>query len=220
MSHSGMIRWLPLAIVLATLATSAQAADGLGEGPMSISGSYVYLNTVVSPEDCFVECGRHWFCFQAISSTSDYDYVYYLWLRFPDGWQVHDATLYDVPYCVNGGTFAGFSWWAAAANEVRIQHVRYQAPTDTCTAYYCLQVTPTSLPPGETIAFVSWYWQSSAYGSPPFYPCSSDGYTPAGQPACDEALAPPANIVPCDSVFCDDFERGDTTAWSTTQPAP
>jgi len=48
---------------------------------------------------------------------------------------------------------------------------------------------------------VPWYWQSSVYGSPPYYPCSSDGYTPSGQPACDESITPPSYIGRCPRIY-------------------
>jgi len=206
-----LVRWIILAVLLASalsagplaaLAALPAAPAELPGGPESIAGSYVYLNSVISPDDCFVRSHSQTFCFQAISYTDDWDYVYYLWQRFPDDWTVQNVYLQGTPYCVNGGTFEGFAWWAPASNEVRIQHVRYHAnPSDTCSAYYCFEVTSGSPSPGGSYAAVSWYWISSVYGSPPYYPCSSDGYTPAGQQPCDESITPPAFIGRCPPVI-------------------
>ena len=201
------VRWIILTVLLASALSAGQMAPVLAlptapaepdGSPESIAGSYVYLNSVISPDDCYTTGASQTFCFQAISYTDDWDYVYYLWQRFPDDWIVQDVYVQDTPYCVNGGTFSAFDWWAPTPNEVRITHIRYHAnPTDTCTAYYCFEVTSGSPSPGVDYVTVPWYWQSSGYGSPPFYPCSSDGYTPAGEPACDESITPPSFIGRC-----------------------
>ena len=201
-----LARWIILAVLLvcalslgpmATLA-ALPAAPAEPDGDLeSISGSYVYLNTVISPDDCFTRGASQTFCFQGISYTNDWDYVYYLWLRFPDDWTVQNVYLQGTPYCTNGGTFSAFSWWAAAPNEVRISHTRYQSATDSCTAYYCFEVTSGGPSPGVSYVTVPWYWHSSEYGSPPFYPCSSDGYTPVGENPCDESITPPSYIGRC-----------------------
>ncbi len=182
---------LPGPHALAAIPTIPAGPAGSPEG---ISGSYVYLNVAISPDTCYRPGATQTFCMQAISHTGDWDYVYYLWLRFPSSWTIHNVYVYDVPYCVHGGTFGTFNWAEITPDEVRIQHVRYHAnPSDTCTAYYCFEVTP-----GTTASpFESWYWQSSVFGDPPFNPCSTDGYTPAGQPACDESITPPAYIPLC-----------------------
>ena len=137
--------WLLALICCSALfgAAAAAKAQSPGNGIDSVANSYVYLNHAISPDDCSMRNAPQTFCFQAISQTDDNDYIYYLWMRFPPGWTVHDVALSDTPYCTNGGTFAGFSYWEAAENEGRITHVRYQAnPSDACTAFYCFQVTP------------------------------------------------------------------------------
>jgi len=183
---------------LAALPPALAEPDG---GQESIAGSYVYLNHVISPDDCSDPGQVQTFCFQAISYTSDWDYVYYLWQRFPEDWTVNNVFVQGEPYCTSGGTFGPFSWSAPSPYEVRIQHVRYHAnPSDTCTAYYCFDVTSGSHSPGVPYTTVPWYWISSAYGALPFYPCSSDGYTPAGQPACDEMISGVAVVWRCGSV--------------------
>jgi hypothetical protein len=207
MTPINLVRWIILAVLLAgslpagqmaALAAIPAAPAELVGGAESISGSYVYLNTVISPDDCYTPGRSQTFCFQAISYTGDWDYVYYLWQRFPDDWTVNNIYVEGTPYCINGGTFSTFSWWGSAPNQVRIDHVRYQGnPNDTCTAYYCFEVTSGTRSPDEPPAWVSWNWTSSQYGSPPYFPCSSDGYTPAGQPACDEMTTPPAYIDRC-----------------------
>lgn len=168
----------------------------------SLSGSYVYLNSVISVNDCFVRGATQTFCFQAISYTNDWDYVFYLWQRFPSDWVVNNVYVYDTPYCTSGGTFGTFSWDYVSLNEIRLTQTRYHAnPSDVCTAYYCFVVTSGNPSPGISLAKASWYWTGSQYGNPPYYPCSSDGYTPSGQPACDEATTAPAFINACPSIY-------------------
>lgn len=188
-----------LALFLASTLPATPTASAAPAGdPESISGSYVYFTGVISPDDCSIPGHSQAFCLQAISYTNDWDYVYYLWQRFPDDWTVQNVYVEGTPYCVNGGTFGPFSWSGAGTPEVRIVHVRYHAnPSDTCSVYYCFEVTSGSHSPGVPYAAVSWYWVSSMYGSPPYYPCSSDNYTPAGQATCDEASTPPAFIEQC-----------------------
>jgi len=200
------VRWIILTALLASalsfgpmttlMALPAAPAEPAG-GQESISGSYVYLNSVISPDDCFLRGHSQTFCFQAISYTDDADYVYYLWQRFPDDWIVQNVYVQGEPYCINGGTFSAFDWWAPTPNEVKITHIRYQSMSDTCTAYYCFVVMTGSPSPGVSYVTVPWYWHSSEYGSPPFYPCSSDGYTPAGENPCDESITPPSFIAQC-----------------------
>lgn len=208
MKPINLVRWITLAALfaialsigpLAPLAALPAAAEP-GGSPESIAGSYVYHNLAISPSDCFVQGHVQTFCFQAISYTDDYDYVYYLWLRFPSDWVVGNVTVYDTPYCINGGAFGPFSWYGPPGqqNELQITHVRYHAnPSDTCTAYYCVQATAGGPSFGLSYAKVSWYWESSVYGSPPYYPCSADGYTPDGRPACDEMTTVVAYIDRC-----------------------
>jgi hypothetical protein len=201
-----LVRWIVFTVLLASALSAGQMAPVLAfptapaepdGSPESIAGSYVYLNNAISPDDCYTTGASQTFCFQAISYTDDNGYVYYLWQRFPDDWIVQDVYVEGTPYCTNGGTFDTFGWWAAAPNEVRIAHNRYQAVNDSCTAYYCFEVTSGSSSPGVNYVTVPWYWHSDEYGSPPFYPCSSDGYTPAGENACDESITPPAFIAQC-----------------------
>ena len=194
-----LVRCIILALFLAGAlpATPTVSAAPAGD-PESISGSYVYFNSVISPDDCSIPGHSQTFCFQAISSTTDWDYVYYLWQRFPDDWTIHNVYVSGTPYCVNGGTFGSFGWSGVGTNVARLQHVRYHAnPSDTCSAYYCFEVTSGSHSPGGYYAQVSWYWVSSVYGSPPYYPCSNDNYTPAGQEACDQASTAPAFVEQC-----------------------
>ncbi|MEW6758171.1 MAG: kelch repeat-containing protein, partial [Acidobacteriota bacterium] len=128
-------------------------------------------------------------------------YVYTLWLRFPAGWTVTSVAVSGTPSCTGGGTFGGFGWslFNGPTNEVQINHARYQAYTDSCTATYCVTVTPGGTPVAGD-AQVSWYWDGDGYGGPPHWPCSSDLYTPAGMPACEQWTNPPAAVPPCTGV--------------------
>jgi hypothetical protein len=208
-------QWL---IVLAVILVAVPgAAASVPPGPYdsaesggveSIHDSYLYFDWTVGGDNCPIRNASQTFCFTGTSFTDDWDYVYYLWMRFPTDWTIHDVYVQGTPSCTNGGTFADFSWWGMAANEVRITHVRYHQTTDSCTAPYCFEVTSGSSSPGSNFALVSWYWISSGYGSPPFYPCSADGYTPAGQVACDEALWPQAAIPSCPRIYLPLVLRG------------
>jgi hypothetical protein len=65
-------------------------------------------------------------------------------------------------------------------------------------------------------ALVSWFWDGDGYGNPPHDPCSDDGYTPNGQPQCDEAINPQA-VVPIEIPwFWEEPISGTVPALSTT----
>ena len=72
--------------------------------------------------------------------------------------------------------------------------------TNSCSAYYCFEEMSGSHSPGMSYVTVPRYRHSSEYGSPPFYPCSSDGYASAGENACDEMIIPPSFIDPCPPI--------------------
>lgn len=213
---------LPWLIVLALLAVALPAAvmsapptpEGM-EGE-SISYSYVWFDPFAtdSDDECYVPNADQTFCLTARSSTDDWEWVFYLWMRFPADWIVHDIYVHGTPSCQNGGTFGAFSWSTVGLNEVRIEHVRYHAnPSDRCEAIYCFDVTSGSATPGQPCgsqpcALVSWYWTGDGSGDPPHYPCSSDGYTPPSQPACDEVVWPPLTIYGCPSIYLPRVVRG------------
>ena len=197
-----------LALVLAALpivAVSARPEPGgstESSGVNSLANSFVYGNPLVGGDECFLRNALQEFCFTAVPFTDDWDYVFYLWMRFPDDWIVHNVYVQGNPVCQNGGTFDTFSWSTLQAYEVRIDHTRYHAnPSDRCDVDYCFQVTSGAPEAGVDYASVSWYWTSSGYGSPPYYPCSWDGYTPAGQPGCDEWTAPLAGVAKCSALY-------------------
>jgi hypothetical protein len=170
--------------------------------PESLHDSYVYFDSAVGGAACFLTGATQTFCFSAVSYTTDWEYVYYLWQRFPSDWTITNVYVQGTPYCVNGGTWGSFSWWGPSAREVRITHPRYHHnPSDTCQAYYCFEVTSGSKTPGSIYALESWYWSGTDDGAAPYHPCSSDGYTPSGQPACDEAIWSPAVIPPCPNLY-------------------
>ncbi|MEW5765981.1 MAG: Kelch repeat-containing protein, partial [Acidobacteriota bacterium] len=192
-------------------AVKAEACTGAApEGPgrdangvvsvNSLSGSAVIFSPGGSGAECFLASGSQTLCFQADSFTTDWEYVYTLWLRFPAGWTVTNVAVSGTPSC-NSGSWGTFSWslFNGTTNEVQINHSRYQASTDSCTATYCVTVTPGGTPIAGD-AQVSWYWDGDEYGGPPHWPCSSDLYTPAGMPACDQWTNPPSSVPPCTGV--------------------
>jgi hypothetical protein len=172
-----------------------------GAAPESLTGSVVILDPS-SPSTCWLPSTSMTFCFQTDSYSPDWEYVYYLWLRFPAGWTVTNAVVSGTPGCDNGSVSGTFSWTAPnSPNEIRISHTRYQGSGGChCWATYCVTVTTGT---GSGNAPVSWYWDGDGYGSTPHFPCSSDNYTPPAQPACDQFVNPPVNLPECAPVMLD-----------------
>ena len=159
-----------------------------------LSGSFVAFDPSVGGDTTYIPGMAQTFCFRAESYTSDWNYVYYLWEKFPADWTVTNAYVSGTPVCDSGAGWGTFSWsFVTNPYEVQISHARYQATTDHCVAYYCFDVVSGT---GAPDALESWYWAGDDYGGVPHRPCSSDGYTPAGQTTCDEAINPPAAIPP------------------------
>ncbi len=172
---------------------SLTAADA---GIESLSGSYVVFDPSVGGDTCYIPGTTQTFCFRAESFTNDWEYVYNLWQKFPTDWTVTNVYVQGTPSCTSG-SWGPFSWsFETAPYEVNIDHARYQASTDHCTAYYCFEVVSGS---GTPDALESWYWDGDEYGSPPHAPCSSDVYTPPSMVSepCDEWVNPQAAIPPC-----------------------
>ncbi|MFU8771790.1 MAG: carboxypeptidase regulatory-like domain-containing protein, partial [Anaerolineales bacterium] len=159
----------------------------------SLSGSIVTFDPSVGGDESYIPGTTQTFCFEAKSHSPDWEYALSVWQKFPSDWEISDVYVQGTPSCTSDGTWGTFSWsFLIAPYEVRIDHPRYHASGgDTCTAYYCFEVT-TSMAGIE--APVSWYWNGDNWGSPPYNPCSDDGYTPSGQPACDEAINPVAGV--------------------------
>lgn len=163
-------------------------------GSRSIAGSYVVFEAGVTGDQCFIPGQAQQFLFHTETFTSDNEYVYELWLEFPDGWAVDSVSVYRSPFCDNGSFCCMAFEVQDPPNTVKIYHPRFQALNDHCTASYLVRVTPDYYP-GD--APVSWYWNGDGYGNQPHHPCSNDGYTPAGQIPCDEMVSPPALIPFC-----------------------
>ena len=165
-----------------------------GDQVDSLSGSFVAFDPSVGGDTTYIPGMAQTFCFRAESYTTDWNYVYYLWEKFPTDWTVTNAYVSGTPVCDSGAGWGTFGWsFVTNPYEVQISHARYQATTDHCVAYYCFDVVSGT---GAPDALESWYWAGDDYGGVPHRPCSSDGYTPAGQTACDEAINPPAAIPP------------------------
>jgi hypothetical protein len=186
------------------ISTSARDAGAGGGGPLSISGSYVAFDPSVGGDTCYDPGTSQTFCFRAESYTDDWGYVLNLWQKFSTNWEVSNVYVQGVPSCTSGGSFGAFSWAYQLIpyelkNEINISHARYHAnPSDHCTAYYCFDVTTGT---GSPEALESWYWSGDDFGSPPYHPCSHDGYTPEGWAACDESIYSLADIPPCSGAL-------------------
>lgn len=188
---------LPMVIFALLLAGLPAGASPAGAGPESLSGSFVAFHPAAGGDACFTPGTAQTFCFTAETYTDDWEYAYDLWVRFPADWSVSDVYVQGTPVCEIGG-FADpddFSWaFVTAPHEVQITHTREMDTVDHCVAVYCFEVTSGS---GAPYAQESWYWSGDGWGDPPYNPCSSDTYTPAGQPLCDESALPPAAVPPC-----------------------
>ncbi len=162
-------------------------------GAKSLTGSYV----IFDPEegaDCYEEGVSADFAFYAESYSADWEYVYYLWLSFPEGWVINSVTSFGE--ACDSGSWGNLSYAVMdPANAVLISHTRnHGSGGTTCYCWYTVNATPG---PEAGDASVSWYWDGDNYGGAPHHPCSSDGYTPPGQEACDEMVNDPAVIPVC-----------------------
>lgn len=176
----------------------APVKDTINSDIASLSGSYVTFDPVAGGEPCYTPTTPQTFCFRSESFTTTWEYVYNNWLKFPTDWVVSNVYMQGTPYCDYGGSWSGFDWaFETSPYEVNITHSRYQAQTDHCVATYCVDVTPTGI---ANEAPVSWYFDGDGYGVTPHNPCSNDGYTPAGQNACDETINPVAAVPICELI--------------------
>ena len=179
----------------ATSTGTAPDNDLTGSGIGSLAGSNVIFDPTAGGDTCYVPGTTQTLCFKSESYTTDYEYVYNNWIKFPTDWAVSNVYVQGTPVCDNGGSWGTFGWsFQTSPYEVNIAHARYQLTTDHCVATYCFEVTPagTSNP-----AQMSWFFDGDGYGSIPHNPCSNDGYTPADQNACDEMVNPLAAVSLC-----------------------
>ncbi len=198
---TGSVVWcttcvLVVGTVLAVAAAPSWAGDAGPADPKSLSGSYVLFDPSAGGDACWSASTTQTFCFEAVSFTDDWEYVENLWLLLPSDWTVSDVTV-TASSCANGGSFGSFSWtFQTPSYEIDIDQRRSMNSTDQCTAVYCVEATTGA---GSGDALVSWYWDGDEWDSAPHWPCSDDGYTPAGQSACDESVQPRAAIPDCSS---------------------
>jgi hypothetical protein len=162
----------------------------------SLGGSFVSFNPSVGGDPCYFPEEAHTFCFEVHSFTNDWEHVQQEWLGLPAAWTITNAYVLDTPApaCTSGGTWGEFAYTLVGPNEVNLQQARFQSESDECVAYYCIDVVAQA---GGSNEPASWYWDGDGYGFAPHHPCSADGYTPTGQPACDEMLHPAASILAC-----------------------
>lgn len=184
-------------ILLYFVSFSQVKYTGTNSQPKSITGSKVELATGIGGEEVYTPGVQNYFIFYAYSNSPDFEYVYNLWLRFPDSWVVDSAVLVGTPTCSNG-SWGTFSYTVLADNEIKINHPRYQGDGGCyCEAFYKVYVKP-SVYIGD--ASISWYWDGDGYALTPHNPCSSDGYTPTNEAPCDEQINPTV-IIPCNSDY-------------------
>ncbi len=217
MNTSRLLMFFVVSVISLVLVGAALAADNLNlenpptaqndaasvvsDGKMpneinSLAGSYVVFDPSVGGDTCYVPGAIQTFCFKAETFTTDWQYVYYLWEKFPQDWTITDVHLQGYPSCSEDGGFSQFSWsFDTDLYEVRISHERRMDIVDDCIAYYCFDVRAGG---AASEAPVSWYWYADHRGDPPHHACSNDQYTPASQQySCDEAIRAPAIIPAC-----------------------
>ncbi len=199
-------KWLNImvlaAMLLGMIPMTVSAAPE-NRGLMTIAGSNVTFDDGLRGYDeGFIPGDTHTFCFLAESYTTDWEWLNYMWLRFPSDWTVTGVWDDGPNTCASGGSFGAFSWNSHAGNlyEVRISQTRrHTNPSDHCWTYYCVDVVAGATP---LDADVSWFFRGDGWGATPHYVCSSDNYTPSGEPACQQAVDPPAVVpVMTDLVF-------------------
>ncbi len=172
----------------------APTSDLNDSGTSSLSGSKVTFDPTAGGDACYFPSTPQTFCFKSETYTNDWEYVYNNWIKFPSDWTVSNVYVQGTPVC-DLGTWGSFSWsFLTSPYEVNVAQTRNQQPTDHCVATYCVDVTPSGFAdPAE----MSWYFDGDGYAAAPHNPCSSDGYTPAGQTACDEMINPVAAVPSC-----------------------
>jgi uncharacterized repeat protein (TIGR01451 family) len=176
------------------LTETAGILGGHQSGVESLSGSFVVFDPTAGGNDRYVPGTPQTFCFRAETFTTDWEYRYFNWLKFPADWTVSNVYVAGTPVCDSGSTWGAFSWsFETAPYEVSIFHPVYNASTDHCVATYCVDVTSGA---GGGPAPVSWFFAGDGYGAPPHYPCSADQYTPPSMAPypCDEWVNPRAYI--------------------------
>jgi len=172
----------------------APIPDLTRSGISSLSGSNVTFDPSAGGDACYVPETPQTFCFKSDTYTSDWEYLYNNWIKFPTDWTVSNVYVLGTPVC-DLGSWGAFSWsFQTSPYEVNVSHPRYHSATDHCVATYCVDVTPSGVvDPAE----ISWYFDGDGYNAVPHNPCSDDGYTPAGQNACDEMINPVAAVPSC-----------------------
>ncbi len=180
------------------ISTGVAAKTDLNQsGISSLSGSKVTFDPTAGGYSCYNATTPQTLCFKSETFTSDWEYVYNNWMRFPPDWVVSNVYVQGTPVC-DSGSWGTFNWsFQTSPYEVKINHPRYQSSTDHCVASYCVEVTPLGI---ADPAQVSWYFDGDGYGAEPHNPCSSDIYTPSGQSACDEMVNPAAAVPSCGPV--------------------
>ncbi len=169
------------------------STDRAPAGIESLSGSLLAFDNGDQGYDfCAAPGTTQTFCFWAEVYTPDWTYAYDPFLSFPSDWVVLNAWDNGPDYCDSGSwTFYGWGNWDGPW-EMYFDLSVYTSSVDHCYTYLCAEVITGS------VGDASWYWDSDEYGAAPNHPCSDDGYTPTGMPACDEMVNPVASIPPCE----------------------
>ena len=188
-----------------------------GNNNKSLSGSYVEFAPIEGGDAAYLPSTTQQFMFYTYAYSPDWEYVYNVWLKFPDDWTVTNVEVHGTPGC-GAGSYGTFAYTLDAPNIANIAHVRYMSGGgDWCGAYYLVTVT-TGANIGD--ANVSWYYDGDGYGGDPHWPCSSDGFTPSEQQPCNEMINPPA-VIPFggDIAYLEQFNIADYHPAQNFEPA-
>jgi PKD repeat protein len=183
-----------------TLTETLGILRGARSSVESLSGSYVAFDPSAGGATCYVPDMAQTFCFRAESYTTDFEYRYAEWLKFPADWTVSNVYMVGTPVCDSGALWGSFSWtFETSPYEFQVDHPVTNAPVDHCVATYCVDVTPGG---GGGGGGVSWYYDGDGFNFAPHHPCSSDVYTPASMAAepCDEWVNPQATVPICEDL--------------------
>jgi hypothetical protein len=183
--------------LIAMLVAAPFASPALAEGtpiptapeasPDSLSGSNVVFNPTATGALGYDQPGPQSICFDVNTSTTDWEWVGGVALKFPTSWRIEDAYGWSTT-CANA-TWSGWSR-IAKRNEVNLGLVVFHNPVESCTTTVCVSGYPKFA--GDP-ATVSWFIYGDNFGSPPYTICSNNGYAPWSQ-VCDESVAPPAYV--------------------------
>ncbi len=153
----------------------------------NISGSYSTWDYGEYGDAC-TNGGTNTLCFHYHIQTNSWAFPHGLKMKLPPSWNATSGYLMDNWDCTGTGhpnelTFVG-------GNEPFFYEIWTMQSSDSCDAYYCMEVTtggPENIP---------WYIPSDGYGGGVVDTCDNSGYY-----SCDEAIQPPISVPTCGAAI-------------------